>query len=161
MFEDATFWIAVSFVLFFALLAYLKVPQRVAEVLDRRSAAIRREIEEARALREEAQSMLASYQRRHAEAEQEAEEIIARARTEAAALAEEARRQMEFQVRRRTQLAEEKIAQAEAEAVKAVRNAAVDVAIAAAERLIRERMDSEQARRLTDDSIRDLRPRLR
>lgn len=160
MFEDATFWIAVSFVLFFALLVYLKVPQRVAEALDRRSGAIRREIDEARALREEAQSLLASYQRRRAEAEQEAEEIIARARTEAAALAEEARRQMEFQVRRRTQLAEEKIAQAEAEAVKAVRNAAVDVATAAAERLIRERMDSEQARRLTEDSIRDLRLRL-
>jgi F-type H+-transporting ATPase subunit b len=160
MFEDATFWIAVSFLLFIALLVYLKVPQRVTEVLDRRGAAIRREIDEARALREEAQSLLASYQRRRAEAEQETEEIIARAQTEATALAEEARRQMEFQVRRRTQLAEEKIAQAEAEAVKAVRNAAVDVATAAAERLIRERMDGEQARRLTEDSIRNLRLRL-
>ena len=160
MLEDATFWALVGLVLFFALIVYLKVPGMIASSLDNRAAAIRDELEVARKLREEAEALLADYKRRAAEAEGEAAAIVEHARREAEALTVEARRKMEDYVTSRTRLAEQKIAQAEQQAVQEVRALSADVAIAAAEKLLAARVKGETAAALVDKAIGDVKAKL-
>ncbi|MEO1397257.1 MAG: F0F1 ATP synthase subunit B, partial [Pseudomonadota bacterium] len=133
---DSTFFAFVGLILFLGLVAYLKVPGMIGRNLDSRSDKIKNDLEEARTLREEAQQLLAEYQRKRKEAEKEAEEIIASAGREAAALKKESERKMDEYVTRRTMLAEQKIQQAESQAVADVRAASVDVAVQAAEAVI-------------------------
>ena len=160
MLADATFWALVGLVLFFALLVYLKVPGMIASSLDKRAEAIRDELEVARKLREEAEALLADYKRRAGEAEGEAASIVEHAKREAEALTVEARRRMEDYVVSRTRLAEQKIAQAETQAVQEVRALSADVAIAAAEKLLAARVKGETAAGLVEKAIGDVRAKL-
>jgi F-type H+-transporting ATPase subunit b len=160
MLRMAEFWVAVSFVAFFAVLLYYGVPGLIAKALDDRAAAIRKELDEARRLREEAQNLLADYQKKHRNAGQEAEAIIEQARHEAQAYAQETRTALAETLERRTRQAEEKIARAEAQAVDEVRAAAVDMAMAAAEKILREKTTGAGGAALVDESIRNLKGRL-
>ncbi len=157
---DATFFAFVGLVLFFVLIAYLKVPGMMAKGLDARADKITGELAEAKRLREEAQQLLAEYQRKRKEAEAEAAAIVAAAEREAAALTAEARQKTEEYVERRTVLSEQKIAQAEADAINAVRSAAVDLAIAAAESVIASKADGATATRLFGDAVGQVKTRL-
>lgn len=158
--HDPKFWVLVAFVLFMALLAFYKVPQLVAKMLDDRAEAIRKELDEARRLREEAQQLLADYQRKAREADEEAKSIVAQAKREAEAMAAETRKGLADSLERRTKLAEDKIARAEALAQAEVRGAAVDAALAAAEKILRSKISGPSASNLIDQSIRDLKGRL-
>lgn len=157
---DATFFAFVGLVLFLALIAYLKVPGMMAKSLDERADNIRQELEEAKRLREEAQALLAEYQRKRKEAEAEAAHIVASAEREAVALTEEARQKTEEFVARRNALSEQKIKQAEADAIGAVRAAAVDLAIAAAERVIANKADTSTQDALFKDAVGQVQSRL-
>lgn len=157
---DAKFWVLVAFVLFMALLFFYKVPSLVSKVLDDRADSIRKELDEARRLREEAQQLLADYQRKAREADEEARVIIAQAKREAEALAAETRKGLGESLERRTRLAEDKIARAEAQAQAEVRSAAVDAALAAAEKVLKSRVAGQTASSLIDESIRGLKGRL-
>ncbi|TKT81099.1 F0F1 ATP synthase subunit B [Aquamicrobium sp. LC103] len=157
---DATFWATVGLVIFLALLVYLKVPGMVGRSLDARAERIRNELDEARRLREEAQQLLAEYQRRRKEAEQEAGDIVAAAKREADQLVEEAKQRTEDYVARRTQLAEQKIAQAERDAVNEVRASAVDIAVAAAGRLLADKVDAKADAVLFKAALDDVKTRL-
>jgi len=129
-------WVALAFVCFVGLLAYIGAHRRVFDALDARQARIRSELDEARRLREEAQSLLAEFERKGREAETEAEGIIASAKAEAERLAGEAKTRAEDFVARRTKMADAKIAQAEAQALADVRSAAAEAAVAAAEKIL-------------------------
>ncbi|MBL4647150.1 MAG: F0F1 ATP synthase subunit B [Rhizobiales bacterium] len=153
---DATFWALVGLVLFLALIIYLKVPGKMGEALDKRSDAIRSELEDARRLREEAQALLAEYQRKQREAEREAEDIINQAKREAKAMTSDAKAKLEAYVERRQKQAEEKIQQAEAQAVQDVRSRSVDVAIATAQALIADKVGGKIADGLIAQSIKDV-----
>ncbi len=157
---DATFFALVGLVLFFALIVYLKVPGMIAKSLDERARNIRRELDEATRLREEAQALLAEYQRKRKDAEAEAAQILAAAEREAAALTAEAKQKTEEFVARRNALSEQKIKQAEAEAIGAVRAAAVDLAIAAAERVIAKKADGATQEALFKDAVGTVQTRL-
>jgi F-type H+-transporting ATPase subunit b len=115
MLEDATFWALVGLILFLLLIVYLKVPGKLTASLDNRAETIRTELEQARRLREEAQALLAEYQRKAREADAEVEEIIDQAKREADAFGADARKRVEDYVASRTKMAEGKIAQAEAQ----------------------------------------------
>jgi F-type H+-transporting ATPase subunit b len=156
----AEFWVAVAFVAFVAILVYYKVPKLIAKALDDRAEAIRKELDEARRLREEAQALLADYQKKHRNVGREAEAIVDLARREAEAFAHETRAALNDTLERRTRLAEEKIARAEAQAVDEVRASAIDVAVAAAEKILREKMAGSGGATLIDQSIRHLEGRL-
>jgi F-type H+-transporting ATPase subunit b len=160
MLAEAEFWVAVAFVAFVLILLYFKVPGMLAKALDDRAAGIRKELDEARRLREEAQSLLADYQKKHRNAGQEAEAIVEQARREAEAFASETRKSLAEMVERRRKQAEEKIARAEAQAVEDVRAAAVDMAIAAAEKILREKAAGAGGSALIDESIKTLKTRL-
>jgi len=148
-----TFWVAVAFVLFIALVVYYAVPRRIISALDKRAESIQQELTEVRRLREEAQSILADYQRKQRDAEQEANDIIAQAEREAQAYAQETRQQFEDMLNRRVQMADEKIARAEAQAVAEVRSRAVDASVEATEQIIAEKLDTEKARALVEQSV--------
>jgi F-type H+-transporting ATPase subunit b len=153
-------WVLVSFVLFLGLLVYYKIPNTLAKALDDRADRIRAELEEARRLREDAQQILADYQRKQHDAEKEAEDIIAVARREAEFYAEESRKALDESLQRRFKLAEEKIARAEDQAIQDIRSKAVDAAVAAAELLIARELKGKSAESLVDKSIRDVSAKL-
>ena len=157
---DATFWATVALVIFLALVIYLKVPGMVTKSLDDRAERVRDELEEARKLREEAQGLLAEYQRKRKEAEQEAGEIVAAAKREAEALATDAARKTDEFVERRTQVAEQKIAQAEAQALADVRARAIEVAVAAAEQILADKVTGKVADGLVKSGIAEVKSRL-
>jgi F-type H+-transporting ATPase subunit b len=154
------FWVAVSFLLFVGILIKMGVPALVTKALDDRADTVRKELDQARRLREEAQDLLADYQRKQRAADDEAKAIIEEARREAEAMKAESARTLKEQLERRTRLAEEKIARAEAQAVSEVRAAAVDVAMSTAERLIAEKLAADGGADLLSRSIRDLKGKL-
>jgi F-type H+-transporting ATPase subunit b len=156
----AEFWVGVAFVIFLLVLLWYRVPKLIAKSLDDRAQAIRKELDEARRLREEAQALLADYQKKHRNVGQEAEAIVDLARREAQALAHETRVGLKESLERRTRMAEDKIARAEAQAVDEVRASAIDAAVAAAEKILREKMAGTGGAALVDQSIRDLKGRL-
>src|SRR5215510_8809711 len=160
MLQMAEFWVGIAFIAFVGILLYYKVPALIAKALDDRAAGVRKELDEARRLREEAQALLADYQKKHRNAGQEAEAIVEAARREAEAFAAETRKSLAETVERRRKQAEDKIARAEAQAVDDVRAAAVDMAIAAAEKILREKAAGSAGSALIDESIRTLKTRL-
>ncbi|HEU4987777.1 MAG TPA: F0F1 ATP synthase subunit B [Rhizobiaceae bacterium] len=157
---DATFWATAGLVVFLAILIYMKVPAMLSRSLDQRAERIRNELDEARRLREDAQQLLAEYQRKRQEAEKEAEDIVAAARREAELIAQEARERTEDYVTRRTALAEQKIAQAERDAVSEVRSSAVDIAIEAARRLLTDKVDAKTTGDLFKASVQQVKSKL-
>jgi F-type H+-transporting ATPase subunit b len=160
MTQMAEFWVGIAFVVFVLILLYYQVPKLIAKALDDRSEAIRKELDEARRLREEAQDLLADYKKKHRNVGQEAESILESARREAEAFAHETRTTLKDTLERRTQQAEDKIARAETQAVDDVRAAAIDLALAAAEKIMREKTAGPGGAPLVDQSIRDLKGRL-
>lgn len=156
----ASIWTLVALVIFLGIIVYLKVPAMITKSLDDRADKIRDELEEARKLREEAQQLLAEYQRKRKEAEQEASEMVAAAKHEAEAIVTDAKQKTEDYVARRTALAEQKIAQAEREAVNEVRSDAVEIAIAAAGKLLEDRIDGKAAATLFKSSLSEVKSRM-
>ena len=149
----ATVWVLLGLVVFVGILFFMRVPEILTAALDKRAAKIRSELEEARKLREEAEALLADYKKRTAGAAAEAEAIIDQARREADALSEEARTRIEEYVARRTRAVEQRIAQAESQAVAEVRSRAIDVASAAASRILAERAKGKTGEALVEQSI--------
>jgi len=152
---DPEVWVAVAFVIFIVVAAK-PIFRFIAKALDDRAARIKGQLDEARALREEAERMLAEYQRKQREALKEAEDIVARAREEAGRLQREAAANLDAAFKRREKMAMDKIAQAEAQAVADVRNQAVDIAIAAATRLLKENIDAGKSDEIIDSAIAEL-----
>jgi F-type H+-transporting ATPase subunit b len=157
---DATFYAFVGLVLFLALIVYLKVPGTMGKALDQRAEKIASDLAEAKRLREEAQSLLAEYQRKRKEAEAEAAAIVATAQREAEALTAEAKQKTEEYVARRTALSEQKIKQAEADAINAVRSAAVDLAVSAAENVLASKTDAAASKALFDNALSEVKARM-
>jgi F-type H+-transporting ATPase subunit b len=142
--SDPTFWAAVGLVLFFAVIVWQKVPGAIAKMLDSRAETIRKELDEARRLREEAQELLASFQRKQREAEAEADAIVAQAKKDAKSMRAEARKELSERLDRRTAMAEQRIAQAEAHAAQEIRALAADLAVDAAAKLLGEKLTKKQ-----------------
>ncbi len=153
--QDPTFWVAVAFVVF-VVLVFKPIKGALIGGLDTKIAEIRQEVEEAEKLREEAQSLLANYQRQQRQAIQDAEAIVAHAKEEAERHRAEADEAMKDMVRRQEEQAREKIAQAEATAIQEVRSMSVELAMAAAEKLLADRLAGEEGSRLIDNSIEDI-----
>ncbi len=151
--KNTDFVVLLGFILFIAVLVYFKVPGMIGGLLDKRADGIRNELDEARALREEAQTLLASYERKAREVQDQAAHIVARAKDEAEAAAVQAKADMEASVARRLAAAESQIASAEASAVKEVRDRAVAVAVAAARDVVAAQMTDARANALVDTSI--------
>ena len=159
MFE-AEFWVAVAFVIFIGVLGYFRVHKLLLKSIDDRRERIKAEFDEARRLKTEAEALLATYRRKQQEAEHEAQAIVAGARTEAERLTAEAEAKIEEFVARRTKMAENKIAQAEAQALADVRSAAAEVAVAAAKTILARTVKDKVADDLLAKGIEDFKGKL-
>ena len=157
---EAEFWVAVAFVIFVGILIYVGVPKMLTNALDDRAKRVRTELDEARRLKEEAQKLLAEYQAKQRQADQEAVAIVEGAKAEAERIAAESKVKMEEFVARRTKMAETKIAQAEAQAVADVRAAAAEAAVAAAEKILTASVKGKVADDLLSRSIGDVKTKL-
>lgn len=152
-------WVAIAFVIF-VVLAGRPIGRGIGKALDARAARIKAELDEAKSLRDEAQKLLADFQRKQQAAIREAEAIIAHAREEAKRLTLEAAANLDAAFARREKMAADKIAQAEAQAIAEVRNHAIDVAVAAAEQLLKSKTDAQRGERLIDSAIAELERKL-
>jgi len=151
--NNTDFVVLVAFVLFVGLLVYLKVPGLIAGILDKRSDTIREELDEARSLREEAQTILATYERKQKEVAEHAEQIVTHAKVEAENAAAQAKEDLKASIARRLQAATDQIVSAEAAAVKEVRDTAITVAVAAASEVITSSMSAKDGGALIDAAI--------
>ena len=157
--NDPTLWVAVGFFIFVA--AVFKVAKKtITGALDGRAEDIRNSLDQAAGLREEAQQLLAEYQRKQRDAVKETEQMLAHARAEAERMAKEGAEKLEEALKRREQLAVEKIAQAETDAMREVRAISVNVAVAATRSLIASNMDAGKSGAMVDEAISDLSKKL-
>jgi F-type H+-transporting ATPase subunit b len=151
--KNTDFVVLLAFILFIAVLFYFKVPSMLGGMLDKRADGIKSELEEARTLREEAQTLLASYERKQKEVQDQADRIVSAAKEEASVAADQARVDLAKSLERRMAAAEEQIGSAQAAAVKEVRDQAVVIAVAAARDVIAKQMTAADGGKLIDDAI--------
>ena len=159
MFQDPTFWVAIGF-LILAVLAVVYGRKPILAALDARVDSVKTSLDEAASLREEAQQLLAEYQRKQCDAVKETEAMVERAKEEAERIAKEGAENLEATLKRREELAMEKIAQAEADAVREVRAMSVEIAVDATRALIGDKMVGSRADALVDEAISDLSQKL-
>ncbi len=153
---NTDFVVLLGFIVFIAVLFYFKVPGMIGGALDNRAEGIKSELDEARALHEEARSLLASYERKQREVQTQADAIVAAAKDDAALAAEQAKVDLEKSIARRLAAAQDQIASAEASAVKEVRDQAISVAVSAANAVLAKQMTATQANKLIDAAIADV-----
>lgn len=158
--RNTDFIVLIAFLVFIGILVYFKVPQLIGGMLDKRAEGIRADLEEAKRLREEAQELYASYERRQREVKVQAEEIVANAKREAVAQADKAKADLERSIQRRLKAAEDQISSAENDAVREVRDTAVQTAIAAAGQILREQGSAADRSKGIDAAIEDVAQRL-
>ena len=150
---NTDFVVLLGFLLFLAIIAYFKIPALLGGMLDKRATDIRDELDEAKALREDAQKLLASYERKQKEVQEQADRIVDAAKKDAVAAADQAKEDLKISIARRLAAANDQIASAEAGAIKEVRDTAVGVAIAAANDVIAKQMTAKNGASLIDDAI--------
>jgi F-type H+-transporting ATPase subunit b len=154
--RNTNFVVMIAFAIFIGIILYLGVPKMLGGLLDKRAAAIKADLDEAKSLREDAKALLASYEKKQTEVQAQADRILEAAKAEAAAAAEQAKADIVSSVARRLAAAEDQIASAEASAVKEVRDQAIVVAIGAARDIISRQMTEAESNSLIDASIDDV-----
>ena len=157
---NTDFIVLIAFVIFIGVLVYFKVPGMLTGLLDKRAEGIQTEIDEARALREEAQTLLASFERKQRDVQEQADRIVAAAKESAAEAAEQAKLDLEKSIERRVRAAEDQIASAESSAVRQVRDEAVRIAIGTASEVIARDMTADRANAMFDDAVKTVEAKL-
>lgn len=151
--RNTDFVVTIAFAIFIGILLYFKVPALVAGLLDKRAETIKSELAEAKALREEAAALLASYERKQRDVQVQADRIVTAAKQEATEAATAAKAEIARSIARRLAAAEEQIASAQAAAIKDVRDQAVTIAVAVAKDVLSKQMDATAANGLIDTAI--------
>jgi F-type H+-transporting ATPase subunit b len=149
----AEFWVLIGLLIFFGVLIFAGVPKAAMKAIDGRRQSIQDELDEAARIRAEAQALLDSLKQKRLETERQANEMLANAEAEARRFETEARERLEESLRRREELAERKIAQAEAQASAEVKAAAVDAAAQIAEQVLKGRLKGKRSDRLVDEAV--------
>ncbi len=158
--KNTDFIVLMAFIVFIGVLVYFKVPGMIGGMLDKRAEGIKADLAEARALREEAQAILASYERKQKEVAEQADQIVEHAKRDAQAAADVAQEELKASIARRITAAEEQIKSAQDAAVKEVRDTAISVSIGAAKDLIAKNMTAADGNKLIDESISDVESKL-
>jgi|TARA_B110000014_G_C20065178_1_gene555079 F-type H+-transporting ATPase subunit b len=157
---DATFFVAVSFLLFVAFVVWIGLPGSILNALDERSTNIQKELDEARILHEEAQSLLAKEKRKLEKCDEEVKEILKKASDQAVLLAENSKKTLEEEIQRKQKQADLKISQARDEAIRDVKSKATDLSVIIAKEYLKENIDDKISSELVDKSIEDLKRNL-
>lgn len=151
--RNSNFVVLLAFLVFVAILLWAKVPAKLGVMLDARAAQIKAELDEAKALREEARTLLSSYEKKQKEVQEQSARIVAAAKDEAMSAAKQAKEDLKASIARRLAAAEEQIASAEASALRQVREKAISVAVAAAADILAKQSTAEAASASIDEAI--------
>ena len=157
---DATFFVALSFVLFVVFVIWAGLPSTIIKSLDDRSEQIKKELDEARILHEEAQKLLATEKRKLEQCDAEVEDILKQASEQAALITEKSNNLLKEEIQRKQKQADLKIAQARDEAVREVKAKASELSLIIAKEYLKENIDDNVASDLIDKSISDLKNNL-
>jgi len=151
--RNTNFVVLLAFLVFVGILVWKKVPALIGGLLDKRAAQIKADLDEARALREEAKALLVSYEKKQKEVQEQSDRIIASAKAEAEAAAAAAKTDLEQSIARRMAAAGEQIASAEAAAIAQVRHQAISLAVAAAGEVLAKQSTASSAASSIDAAI--------
>jgi F-type H+-transporting ATPase subunit b len=157
---NAEFVVTLAFIVFVAAIIYFGVPKLIGGMLDSRADGIRASLAEAKALRDEAKALLASYEAKSREVAAQAERIVAQAKVEAQAAADQARADLAKSIERRLAAAGEKITSAETAAIRSVRQQAVSVAVSVAAEILAKQSTADSAKASIDAAIAQVAARL-
>jgi F-type H+-transporting ATPase subunit b len=158
--RNTDFVVTLAFLLFVAVVFYFKVPGLLGGLLDKRAVGIKADLDEARALREEAQTILSGYERKAREVQEQADKIVVAAKRDAQTAAEQAKAELKASIARRLKAAEEQIASAEAHALREVKDRAVSIAVAAASEVLAKQMGAKEHSGMIDAAIAEVETRL-
>jgi len=154
--KDAT-WVAIGFVLFILMLIYFKVPGQITKILDNRAEKIKNELDEAKKLREEAQAMLADFQKKNKEAEKSAKALIDEAKKLAKNYEKEAKSKFDENMERRKKLLDEKLKRAEVEALNQIKNDITDIVFDAIDKsLSNNNINKDASDRIIETGIKEI-----
>ncbi len=150
---DATFWVAISFFIFLGVLFYFKVPQKVFGTLDESINKIKKDIDEAEKLKEEARNVLSEYEAKLSKSKVEIDLIIKNAQKESETNIIKINDQFHSVFENRKKMAEDKIKQMKLQATKEIKNYSVEVAIIALEKIIKNSVDKKKLDKIYISSI--------
>ena len=150
---DATFWVAISFVIFVGVLFYLKVPQKIYDSLDESIKKIKKEIDEAEKLKDEAKNILSEYETKISKSKQEVNLLIKKAQNESEKNIIKINEEFHNIFENRKKLAEEKIKQMKTQTIKDLKNSSVDIAILSLEKIIKNSIDKKKLDKIYISSI--------
>ena len=150
---DATFWIAISFFIFFAILIYLKVPQKINNSLTDKINEIKKELDESKKLKEEAKNLFADYENKIDKSQKESKEIINAAKKESEKAIIEKTKKFHQIIEERKKSTEQKIVQMKENALKDIKNISVKISIEVVENLIKNSIDKNKLENLYNKSL--------
>ena len=141
---DATFWVAISFIIFFGVLIYLKVPLKINENLNKLISDIKNELNESEKLRKETKVFLDQSQSKLNNASNETKFIIDNASKEADAMVQQMKDKFNKSAEIKKRLTEEKITQMKEQAIKEIKNTSIDIAVTSVEKIIKNTIDKSK-----------------
>ena len=155
-FSQPTSWTLVAFIIFVGIGLYLKAPKMITNLLDEQIQRVKKELSDAIELKEEANTLLAEYQRKKEDALKEADDIIANAKERAQIYEQAALTKSEEIIKRQEAQSIEKINQAELQAMSKIQQTIVEQSINAAEKLVSEKISVEKSEQIFADSLKDI-----
>ncbi len=150
---DATFWVAVSFLIFVGVVIYLKVPQKIDGSLNESIKKIKDSLDNAEKLKDEAKNVLSEYDSKVSKSKEEVKNLIASAKNQAEKNIIKTNEEFHKIVENRKKLAEEKIRQMKVQAIKDVKNLSVDIAVRSVEKIIKNSIDKKKLDKIYLSSI--------
>ena len=155
MIIDATFWVAISFLIFIVLLVYFKVPSKVKNILDENINQIKKQVEESEKLKEEAKRQLAEYEKRIGDSKSEVNKMIKDANDQAEKNMIKSNEIFHKLLEVRKKNTEEKIKQLKNQAIKDIKNASINIAFESVEKLLINSLDKTKLDKIYSQSIQE------
>ena len=158
---DATFWVAISFIIFIGVLIYLKVPQKINESLDNKIGLIKNELDEAEKLKVEAKNLLSDYENKIDKSKKETREIINEARKNSEKNILEKTKKFHELMEERKKYSKEKIEKMKNNALKDIRNVSIRVSVETVQHLIKNSIDKNKIEKIYSDSLQEIKTSLK
>ena len=150
---DATFWVAISFLIFVGVIIYFKVPQKIDDSLNESIKKIKENLDNAEKLKDEAKNILSQYDSKVSKSKEEIKNLITDAKNQAEQNIIKTNEEFHKVIENRKKSAEEKIKQMKVQAIKDVKNSSVDIAISSVEKIIKNSIDKKKLDKVYISSI--------
>ena len=158
---DATFWVAVSFVIFFGALIYLKIPGRINELLGNIISGIKKEIDESEKLRSESKKILDEAQKKLDSADKEVNKIIKQAKDDSEKLVLEMNEKFHNSSEIKKNAVQQKINQMKENAIKDIKNTSIKIAVESVKKIISTSVDKSKLDNLFDKNLEETKAELK